>query len=191
MSEPDRPSNPWTRESRTTVYDNPWISLHDDVVVGPDGARGQYGVVHFHNAAVGVVPLDDDGNVLLVGQWRYTLDRFSWEIPEGGVPAGESLLDGARRELAEETGYRARDWRELCRFATSNSITDEEGALFVATGLESGEARPDGTERDLVSRWVSLDEAIAMIDRGEITDAMSQVALLRVALERRAAEGAT
>jgi 8-oxo-dGTP pyrophosphatase MutT (NUDIX family) len=185
VTDPNRPSNPWTRRSRTTIYDNPWIALHDDEVTRPDGAPGQYGVVHFHNAAVGVVPLDDAGNVLLVGQWRYTLDRFSWEIPEGGVPPDESLLEGAQRELAEETGYRARAWREIARFATSNSITDEEGALFVATGLEPGVARPDGTERDIVSRWVSLDEAIAMIDKGEITDAMSQVALLRVALERR------
>ena len=189
MSDPNRPSNPWARRSRRTVYDNPWIALHDDEVTRPDGAPGQYGVVHFHNAAVGVVPIDEAGNVLLVGQWRYTLERFSWEIPEGGVPAGESLLEGARRELAEETGYHAREWREILRFATSNSVTDEEGALFVATGLEAGEARPDGSEQDLVSRWVSLDEAVAMIDRGEITDAMSQVALLRVALERRTAPG--
>ncbi len=105
------------------------------------------------------------------------------------MPAGESLLEGAKRELAEETGYHARDWREIVRFATSNSVTDEEGALFVATGLEAGDARPDGSEQDLVSRWVSLDEAVAMIDRGEITDAMSQVALLRVALERRTEPG--
>ena len=186
MSDPDRASNPWTRNSRRQVYENPWIVVYHDEVTRPDGSRGDYGVVHFRGAAVGVVALDEAGRVLLVGQWRYTLDRFSWEIPEGGVPAGESMLDGARRELAEETGYRARDWRELVRFATSNSSTDEEGALYVATGLEPGEASLDGSESDLVCRWVTLDEAVAMVDRGEITDAMSQIGLLRVALDRAA-----
>ncbi len=183
------PANPWRRTGRSTVYANPWIAVHHDDVVRPDGAPGIYGVVAFQSAAVGVVALDDRGRVLLVGQWRYTLDRYSWEIPEGGVPLGTSLLEGAQRELREETGYRGGAWRELVRFATSNSVTDEEGAIFVAQDLEPGPAEPDATE-DLATAWVDLDQAIARIDSGEITDAISQIGLLRVALERADRGGA-
>ncbi len=178
------PANPWRRTTRSTVYANAWIAVHHDEVVRPDGSPGIYGVVAFQSAAVGVVAIDDRGRVLLVGQWRYTLDRYSWEIPEGGVPLGASPLEGVQRELREETGYRGGTWRELLRFATSNSVTDEEGAIFVAEDLEPGPAEPDATE-DLATAWVDLDEAIARIDSGEITDAISQVGLLRVALERR------
>jgi 8-oxo-dGTP pyrophosphatase MutT (NUDIX family) len=174
---------PWRRRSRRVAYDNPWITVYHDEVVRPDGRDGIYGVVSFRSRAVGVVALDDDDRVLLVGQHRYTLDAYSWEIPEGGVPFDEPSADGARRELAEETGYHGGKWRELLRVATSNSITDETGAIFVATGLLPGEPDPDGTE-ELATRWVPLTEAIAMIDRGEITDAISQAGLLRVALDR-------
>jgi 8-oxo-dGTP pyrophosphatase MutT (NUDIX family) len=176
--------NPWRRIARRTVYENAWIRIHHDDVLRPDGAPGIYGVVEFRNVAVGVVALDDEDRLLLVGQFRYTHEAYSWEIPEGGVPAEESPLDGAKRELAEETGVRAADWRELVRLATSNSVTDEVGVVYVARGLTLGMAEPDGTE-EIVTRWVTLDEAIAMIDRGELLDAMSQVAILRLALERR------
>ncbi|HWP62836.1 MAG TPA: NUDIX hydrolase [Candidatus Binatia bacterium] len=174
--------NPWRRLARRLVYRNPWIEVVEDSVVRPDGEPGIYGVVHFRNRAVGVVAFEPPDQVLLVGQYRYTLDAYSWEIPEGGVPEGEDLRAGAERELAEETGYRARTWRELVRVHTSNSVTDEVGAVFLATDLVPGEARPDGTE-ELAVRWLPLGEALAMIDRGEITDALSQVGLLRVALE--------
>ena len=174
---------PWRRRSRASVYENPWIEVWHDEVRRPDGLSGIYGVVHFRSRAVGVVALDDDDRVLLVGQHRYTLDRYSWEIPEGGAPWDEDPLAGARRELAEETGYTASSWRELIRFTLSNSVTDEEGVMFVATELAPGEASPDGTE-DLAMRWVPFDEALAMIDRGEIHDVMTQTALLAVARER-------
>ncbi len=174
--------NPWRRLDRRRVYQNPWIEVVEDSVVRPDGEPGIYGVVRFRNRAVGVVALEPPDRVLLVGQYRYTLDAYSWEIPEGGVPEGEDLRAGAERELAEETGYRARVWRELLRVHTSNSVTDEVGAVFLATDLLPGEARPDGTE-EIAIRWLPLAEALAMIDRGEITDALSQVGLLRVALE--------
>lgn len=174
---------PWRRRSRASVYENPWIEVWHDEVFRPDGLPGIYGVVHFRSRAVGVVALDDDDRVLLVGQHRYTLDRYSWEIPEGGAPWDEDPLAGAPRELAEETGYTASSWRELIRFTLSNSVTDEEGVMFVATGLAPGKAAPDGTE-DLAMTWLPFDEALAMIDRGEIHDVMTQTALLAVARER-------
>ena len=146
----------------------------------PNGRGGIYGVVHFHNLAVGVVAIDDADRVLLVGQFRYALGRYSWEIPEGGVPFGEDPLLGAKRELAEETGCSAASWHEIARFDLSNSVTDEHGLLYLATGLSIGDATPDETEAIDV-QWVLFDEALAMIDRGEITDAMSQIGLDRVA----------
>jgi 8-oxo-dGTP pyrophosphatase MutT (NUDIX family) len=182
------PVSPWRRRSRRVAYENAWIRVFHDEVTRPDGADGIYGVVHFHGHAVGVVALDEAGRILLVGQFRYTLDRYSWELPEGGVPEPEDLLEGARRELAEETGYAARDWRELVRLHLSNSVTDESGALYVAEGLVPGEASPEGTE-DLSLRWVTLDEALALIDDGTITDAMTQIGILRYALDIRSPKG--
>jgi len=176
--------NPWRRLSRRVAYRNPWIEvLHDDVV-RPDGQPGVYGVVHFLHRAIGVVPLDTDtGRVLLVGQFRYTLDRYSWEVPEGGGGFDEDPEAAARRELAEETGYTGGEWRELLRADLSNSVTDEAAIMFVATGLVVGPAAPDGTEQ-LATRWVTFDESIAMIAAGEIRDAMSILALQALALER-------
>jgi len=201
----DQTANPWRRISRRVAYSNPWIELYHDEVVRPDGQPGIYGVVHFLHRAIGVVPIDEArgqdlppgggrggshgrDRVLLVGQYRYTMDRYSWEIPEGGGGFDESPEEAARRELAEETGYAGGEWRELCRAELSNSVTDEVTILFVATGLVPGPASPEGTER-LQTRWVEFDEAMAMIGRGEISDAMTIVALQQLALERAANRG--
>jgi 8-oxo-dGTP pyrophosphatase MutT (NUDIX family) len=183
MSSERTPNGPWIRRSRHVAYENPWVTVWHDEVDRPDGSPGIYGVVHFVASAVGVVVLDDDDRVLLVGQHRYTLDAYSWEIPEGGVPAGESPLDGARRELREETGVDANDWRELLRFHLSNSITDETGVLFGARALRHGQPDPDPTE-ELTIRWMPCDEAMAMIADGRITDALTIMALQRIALDR-------
>jgi 8-oxo-dGTP pyrophosphatase MutT (NUDIX family) len=180
------PSGPWTRRSRRVAYENAWVTIWHDDVDRPDGSPGIYGVVHFAASAVGAVVLDDDDRVLLVGQHRYTLDAYSWEIPEGGVPAGEPPLDGARRELREETGVDATDWRELLRFHLSNSITDEAGVLFAARATRHGDPHPDPTE-ELAIDWVPFDEALAWIASGRITDAMTIMALQHVALERATA----
>jgi 8-oxo-dGTP pyrophosphatase MutT (NUDIX family) len=183
MSSDGTKSGPWTRRNRRVAYENPWVTVWHDEVDRPDGSPGIYGVVHFAASAVGVVVLDASDRVLLVGQHRYALDAYSWEIPEGGVPAGESALDGARRELREETGVEATGWRELLRFHLSNSITDEGGVLFAARALRQGEPDPEPTE-DLTVRWIPFDEAAAMIDDGRITDALTIMGLQRVALDR-------
>jgi len=167
---------PWRRRSRRVAYENPWIDVFHDEVDRPDGTPGVYGVVHFRSRAVGVVPVGDDGRILLVGQHRYPLDEYSWEIPEGGVDQGESLEAGCRRELREETGYEASRWRLLCRLSLSNSVTDERGALFVADGLTPGDATPDGTEA-LELRWATLDEILAEIAAGAIHDVLTIAAI--------------
>jgi len=185
MSSPE--DNPWRRVSRRIGYENPWVKVYHDDVIRPDGQPGIYGVVHFGHLAIGVVPLDlVRDEVLLVGQYRYTMDHYSWEIPEGGGGLDEDPEAAARRELVEETGYRGGDWRELSRAELSNSVTDEITVLFVATGLVAGEATPEGTEQ-LQVRWVAFDEVLAMIRRGEIADAMTILAMQQLALERAGA----
>jgi len=183
MSSEGTRNGPWTRRNRRVAYENPWVTVWHDEVDQPDGSPGIYGVVHFENSAVGVVVLDDEDRVLLVGQHRYTLGAYSWEIPVGGVPPGESPLDGAARELREETGVEATDWRELLRYHLSNSITDETGVVFAARALRHGESHPDPTE-ELAIRWLPFDEAMAMIADGRITDALTIMGLQRVALDR-------
>jgi 8-oxo-dGTP pyrophosphatase MutT (NUDIX family) len=188
MDETPIASGPWTRRSRRVAYANPWITIWHDEVTRPDGSAGIYGVVHFAHLAAGVLALDDEDRVLLVGQHRYTLDAYSWEIPEGGVPAGETALDGARRELREETGVEAAVWRELARAHLSNSVSDELAVLFLATSLTEGAAHPDPTEV-LDQRWVPLSEAVEMTLDGRITDAMTVIAIERLALLRSRAAG--
>jgi 8-oxo-dGTP pyrophosphatase MutT (NUDIX family) len=176
-------AGPWTRRSRRVAYENPWITIWHDEVTRPDGEDGIYGVVHFANLAVAVLAVDEADRVLLVGQHRYALDRYSWEIPEGGVPAGETALEGARRELREETGIEAGTWIELSRSHLSNSVSDEEAVIFLATALTPGEASPDGTE-SLVVRWLAFDEVLAMTLDGRITDALTVMAIQRAAIAR-------
>jgi 8-oxo-dGTP pyrophosphatase MutT (NUDIX family) len=172
----------WKKLGSRDVFDNPWISVREDHVINPGGGENQYGVVHFKNVAVAIIPLDDEGNTWLVGQERYTLGQYSWEIPMGGAPRAEATIDAARRELKEETGLTASSWTELMRLHPSNSITDEEGIVYVASDLEEGETDFDETE-DLAVRKLPFGEAIAMVIRGEITDAISIAGLLRLAVE--------
>jgi 8-oxo-dGTP pyrophosphatase MutT (NUDIX family) len=174
---------PWTRHGRRRVYENAWITVYHDDVTRPDGQAGVYGVVHFANVAVGVVAIDDQDRVALVGQHRYTFDTVSWEIPEGGSPHAEDSLAGAQRELLEETGLTARSWREIGRYQLSNSVSDESSVVYVATDLVQGEAQPDGTEH-LELRWLPFDEVMALVASGEISDALSVLPLQALAIER-------
>lgn len=168
---------PWTVKSQRTVYDNPWVTVADCRTVLPDGGSGQYGVVHFKHRAIGVLPLLDDGTLPLVGQHRFPHDAYSWELPEGGGRLGEDALEAAKRELIEETGYRARHWRALSAFDLSNSVTDEKGVCFVAWGLEAGEATPEPGEI-LAHRRVSFSELHEMVLAGDIRDSLTIIMTL-------------
>jgi 8-oxo-dGTP pyrophosphatase MutT (NUDIX family) len=161
------------------------MEVREDHVVNPGGGKNHYGYVHFKNRAIAILPLDDDGNTWLVGQQRYTLGEYSWELPMGGAPLDESPLDAAKRELKEETGLTAERWSEVMRLHTSNSITDEVGIVYIAEGLTQGETEFEETE-DLEIRRLPLEEALRLVNDGEITDAISAAAILRIAALRRA-----
>lgn len=178
----------WRRLSSKLVYENPWIRLFHEEVKTPSGADGIYGRVSFKGTAVGVVPLDEFGNTWLVKQSRYTLNQFTWEIPEGGAAQGEESLLCAQRELEEEAGLCARSWRELMTLHTSNSVTDEVAIVYVATDLHPGVQKLDASE-DIEVRKLPLTDAVAMVLRGEITDAISVAALLRVAWDAEILSG--
>lgn len=173
----------WKKHASRIVFENDWMVVREDHVTNPGGGENQYGHVRFKNLAVAILPIDVDGNTRLVGQSRYTLDQYSWELPMGGAPKDEDPLDAARRELQEETGLSAANWSELMRLHLSNSITDELGIVYVATELTQGDASLEESE-DISVRTLPLDEAIEMALSGEISDALSVAALLRVALER-------
>ncbi len=168
---------PWKKLSSRIAFDNPWITVYEEHVINPGGGRSEYGRVHFKNQAVAIAPLDGRGNTWLVGQDRYVLGAFSWELPMGGAPLSESPLAAAKRELKEETGLTAGRWTETMRLHTSNSITDELGIVFVAEELKEG-APEFGETEDITIRKLPLVEAIDMVRRGEITDAISVAALL-------------
>ena len=169
---------PWTCLSKQSIYRNPWIHVEHHEVLRPDGNPGIYGVVHFAHFAVGVVAIDADGNTWLVGQHRYPLDVYSWEIPEGGAAPGEDPAVAIRRELSEEAGLEAEDWIELGGFHTSNSVCNESGKVYLALGIREGIAHPDGDEQIQV-RKLPFQEAIAMASDGRITDCISVVGLFR------------
>ena len=173
--------NPWTTLSSKIVYENNWISVSEHDVINPGGGKNIYGKVHFKNKAIGIIPIDQDGNTWLVGQHRYTLNQYSWEIPEGGGPLSDSPLESAKRELKEETGLSAKKWEQLMRIHTSNSVTDEEAFIFLAEDLEQGTNSLEDTEADLVVKKIPLRDAIEMVMNGEITDSISVAGLLKVA----------
>jgi 8-oxo-dGTP pyrophosphatase MutT (NUDIX family) len=175
--------NPWKTLESSVKYENPWLSIRHEEVVTPAGTPGIYGVVSFKNKAVGVIPIDEDGNTYLVGQYRYPLNEYSWEIPEGGSPLNTDPLESAKRELREETGLEAKKWTKIARIHTSNSATDEEGFLYIAEELVQGQYEPEETE-DLRIWKLPLSEAVDMVMSSRITDSLSVSGLLIVARMR-------
>ncbi|TVR77330.1 MAG: NUDIX hydrolase [Chitinophagaceae bacterium] len=172
--------NPWTLLDSSVHYDNNWIRLREDKVLNPAGKPGIYGVVMVKSVAVGVVPLDSDDNIYLVGQYRYPLNQYSWEIPEGGCPIGEDVLDAAKRELREETGIIAAKYTQLMDLHTSNCITDEKAIVFIAEDFQKvGEIEQEETE-ELQLKKVHFSKAFEMVMKGEITDAISVAAILKL-----------
>lgn len=173
------PKSPWSTKTSRVVYDNDWIKVEHHEVINPGGNDGIYGKVHFKNYAIGIIPLDEHNNTWLVGQYRYPLDEYSWEIPMGGGLLDESILAAAKRELKEETGIVATQWESLLEMRTSNCVTDEKGFVFIARGLSYGDPSFDETE-DLAIKKLPLKEAYEMVLDGSITDSISMAALLKL-----------
>ncbi|MFL9483324.1 NUDIX domain-containing protein [Chitinophagaceae bacterium LWZ2-11] len=174
-------TNPWTIIDEQISYNNNWISLLHYNVLNPAGNKGIYGKVHFKNIAIGIVAVDADKNTYLVGQYRFTIDQYTWEIPEGGCPKGEEPLEAAKRELLEETGLQANNWQVLGTTYLSNSVTDEYCIYYLATELSQHEADPEETEQ-LSLKKLPLQEVFDQIERGEITDALTILAIQKVEL---------
>jgi len=172
--------NPWTKLSSKTIYSNPWIKVQEDQVLNPAGNPGIYGTVHFKNQAVGVVPYEA-GYIWMVGQYRYPLDCYSWEIPEGGGPWGEDPLATAKRELKEETGLEAKKYAPLFEMHISNSVSDEWGIVYLATGLTQGEAHPEEDE-ELHVKKMKLEEVFQEVEAGRITDSLTVTAVYKLKL---------
>jgi 8-oxo-dGTP pyrophosphatase MutT (NUDIX family) len=173
--------NPWQTKSSKKIYENPWISLTEHQVINPSGGKGIYGEVHFKNYAIGIIAIDEGDMIYLVGQYRYPLKQYSWELPEGGGPLDQEPLDSAKRELLEETGLVAQHWEEVLRMHLSNSVSNELGILYLAKDFEQFEAQPEETEQ-LEVKKIPFEEAYQMVIKGEITDSLTVAGILRVKL---------
>ncbi len=177
----DESRNPWIQNSSELRYENPWVQVRHDIVTDPSGQPGIYGVVTPRNLALGVVPFFDDGTVLLVGQYRYALRRYSWEIPEGGGDKSVAPEISIARELREETGYSATEWFPIIVDGSlSNSITDERVFCWAAWALTLGESELESTEHDLVSWRVPFADVVSMVWSYEIHDSITTMAIARL-----------
>ena len=174
-------NNNWKIIDEKLIYTNKWISLTHYNVINPNGGEGVYGKVHFKNIAIGIIPIDEEDNTWLVGQHRFPLNMYSWEIPEGGCLLDEEPLEAAKRELLEETGLVAKDWTETFTMYLSNSVCDEKAIIFIAKNLSQHKSQPEETELLKVKK-VSLKEAFRMANKNEITDVVTIVALQKVEL---------
>lgn len=173
----------WTIHSTTEEYTNPWISVVHHEVTTPGGTTGIYGEVVFKNKAIGIIPIDDQGYTYLVGQYRFPLQRFSWEIPEGGGPLGESSLESAKRELKEEIGCTAQYWEPFLEIDLSNSVTNEVAEVFLATELSLGESSPEETE-NLEVRKLHFSELYNEVVEGKHRDSITVAAVLKLGILR-------
>jgi len=170
--------DPWIVKSVRQAFANQWLALDEHQVTHPDGSPGTYTVVRIRRLAVGVLPIDANGDVHLVGQWRFPLKRYSWEMPEGGAEPGEDALMCAKRELEEETGLKAAEWRQVLEMDLSNSLTDERAVIFLAAGLTPGPSAPEPTEV-LRHRCAHFTDVLARVGDGRIRDSMTVAAVLR------------
>lgn len=180
-------TNPWKTLSSSTLYGNKWFTVREDRVIRPDGQPGTYSVVSAGRLATGILALWPDGSLTLVGQYRYPLKEYSWEIPEGGGDLTADPLEIARQELREETGIEANTWEYLGRVHTSNCFMDELCHLFLARDLTQGMPRPDPVEI-LQVRRVPFQEAITMANEGAITDAISIAGIFRLSVRLKSQE---
>ena len=171
--------NPWQIIGQEDKYENPWIKVVEYDVINPGGGKGIYGKVHFKNTAIGIVPLDDEGNTWLIGQYRFPVNAYSWEIPEGGGDLHTDPLMSAQRELLEEAGIKAKSWDKVLDMHVSNSVTNETCVVYLARGLSFHEATPEESEQ-LAIKKLSFRKAFNMVINGEITDAISVAAIFKV-----------
>lgn len=177
----DETKNPWKTLSSEVKYDNQWIRVIENKVINPAGKEGIYGVVHYKNIAIAVIPLDEENNTWIVGQYRYALHRYEWEVPEGGCPEEENPMEAAKRELLEETGLEAESLELIMETELSNSVSDEIGYTFIARGLKHIGSDPEETEQ-LQVRKLPFDEAFQMAMDGRIKDALSVASIFKVKL---------
>ena len=170
--------NPWKVLESKEIYNNNWIKLTEHQVLNPAGGHGIYGEVHFKNMAIGILPLDEELNTWLVGQYRFPTKSYSWEIVEGGGPLNDEPLESAKRELSEETGLTAIKFTEIQRMYLSNSVSDELAIIYIAQGLTPGQSSPEETE-ELIVKKLPFEQAYQMVMAGEITDSISVAAILK------------
>ena len=170
--------NPWKTLSSRIVYENDWVRVREDEVIRPDGGSGIYGVIEIA-ASVGIVAFNDRDEIALVGQWRYPLGRYSWEIPRGGSHGDTDILSVARRELAEEVGVEAAEWQPIGAVDVCNGVTNDVQHLFLATRLRPARAHQDPFEQ-VIAEWHPFSRAVEMVMQGEITEVCSVAAILKV-----------
>ena len=175
--------NPWTILESKKIYANKWISLTEHQVLNPSGGKGIYGEVHFKNYAIGIIAIDEQDHIYMVGQYRFPLKQYSWELPEGGGALDGNPLDAAKRELLEETGLVAQNWKELMRMHLSNSVSDELGIIYLATDFTQFEPEPEESEQLEVKR-MPFEDVYQMVIRGEITDSLTVSGIFRAKLLR-------
>lgn len=177
----NKEENPWKILSRQEVYETPWIRVTHHDVITPGGKKGVYGTVHFKNLAIGILPLDENNNTWIVGQYRFPVGHYTWEIPEGGGPVGDDPLESAKRELMEETGIMAEEWTMIQRMQLSNSASDEEAFIYLARKLSYHKPEPEDTE-ELQQRKIPFDRLYEMVISGQVTDSLTVAAVLKVRL---------
>lgn len=173
--------NPWKILDTEVKLDTPWVRCKLHRVINPSGSEGIYGVTEFKNLAIGILPIDEDNNTYIVGQYRFPMQGYSWEIPEGGGPLHLDPLDSAKRELKEETGIEAASWELIQTLQVSNSATNEFAYIYLARELHHGISEPEENER-LVLRKIPFAELYERVKSGEISDSLTVAAVLKYRL---------